>query len=190
MIVRHPTALGHVSGAASLYRAALARMQGDGDATIRRARAALAAASEDQPLEAGRRSPGILALAAWAAGDLETAHDTWESAIANLERAGHHADRLGGLLAMADIRLAQGRLGDARRTLERGLRLGSEPRRPSAARPTCTSGWRSWTSRSAMAREPRAHLEEASTLGGARAAAVPAPLARGHGGTPRRPGRP
>lgn len=164
MIVRHPTALGHVSGAASLYRAALARMQGDGDATIRQARAALAAASEDQPLERGAAA-GILALAAWAAGDLETAHDTWESAIANLERAGHHADRLGGLLAMADIRLAQGRLGDARRTLERGLRLGSEATPPLRGTADMHVGLAELDLEIGDGAGAAAHLEEASTLG-------------------------
>jgi LuxR family maltose regulon positive regulatory protein len=125
MVVRHPTALGHLAGAIALYRAALARMQGDVDETIRQARVAHAAADEDQPLERGAAA-GILALAQWTGGNLETAHDTWSMAVADLERAGHHADMLGGCLAMAEIRLAQGRLADARRTLERGLRLGTQ----------------------------------------------------------------
>ncbi len=125
MVVRHPTALGHLSGAIALYRAALARMQDDVEETIRQAQAALDAAHEDQPLERGAAA-GILALAQWTGGDLEAAHDTWSKAVVDLERAGHHADMLGGFLAMADIRIAQGRLADARRTYERGLRLGSQ----------------------------------------------------------------
>ena len=36
-----------------------------------------------------------------------------------LGRAGHRADMLGGFLAMTDIRLTQGRLADAQRTVER-----------------------------------------------------------------------
>ncbi len=45
--------------------------------------------------------------------------------MASLERAGHLSDVLGCGLALADIRLAQGRLGEARRILERGLALAT-----------------------------------------------------------------
>ena len=43
-----------------------------------------------------------------------------------LGRAGHRADMLGGFLAMTDIRLTQGRVADAQRTVERGLAIGHE----------------------------------------------------------------
>ncbi len=134
MLVRHPTALAHLPGAAALYRAASARLQGDLDATIRYAQVAHDVALDDQPLERGGAA-GILALALWSRGDLEAAHETWEGALTDLARAGHEADMLGGLLAMADIRIAQGRLAEARGTLERGLAIGmaaSPPLRGSA----------------------------------------------------------
>jgi LuxR family maltose regulon positive regulatory protein len=129
MIVRHPTALQHLPSAIPLHRAALASMRGDRLGTIAYARTAFDAAPEDQPLERGAAG-GVLALAYWANGDLDTAHDTWAQAILELERAGHRADMLGGLLAMGDIRIAQGRLTDARRTFERGVGIGTADTTP------------------------------------------------------------
>jgi LuxR family maltose regulon positive regulatory protein len=123
MVVRHPTALGHLPSAIPVYRGALARMRGDLSGTIEQARIAYAAADDDQPLERGAAG-GILALAYWANGDLDTAHDAWTDAVVDLERAGHRADMLGGFLAMGEIRLAQARVTDAERTFDRGARIG------------------------------------------------------------------
>jgi LuxR family maltose regulon positive regulatory protein len=124
MIVRHTEVIGHLPSAIALYRAALAQARSDLPETIAQARAAHDAAREDQPLERGAAA-GLLALAYWSSGDLDAAYASWSDALADLERAEHHADMLGGHLAMADILAVQGRLGDARRTFERGLRLGS-----------------------------------------------------------------
>lgn len=124
MIVRHTEVVDHLPSAIAVYRAALARMRGDVAATIEQARAAHAAAREDQPLERGAAA-GILALAHWSNGDLDAAYASWSAALGDLEQAGHRADMLGGHLAMADILVAEGRLGEARRTLERGLRMGT-----------------------------------------------------------------
>jgi LuxR family maltose regulon positive regulatory protein len=46
--------------------------------------------------------------------------------MAGLRRAGHIADTFGCAIALADIRLVQGRLGDARRTYEQALQSASE----------------------------------------------------------------
>jgi LuxR family transcriptional regulator, maltose regulon positive regulatory protein len=129
MVVRHTEVIGHLPSAIPLHRAALAQMRGDLPATISQARAALAAARPDQPLERGSAA-GMLALATWSNGELDAAHATWSDAVGDLERAGHRADMLGGFLALADLRTAQGRLRDARQTFERGLRLGTEPTPP------------------------------------------------------------
>ena len=48
--------------------------------------------------------------------------------MTNLESAGHLADAVGCAIALADIRIEQGRLRDAMRTYERGLRLATEHR--------------------------------------------------------------
>ena len=46
--------------------------------------------------------------------------------MASLQRAGHVADAVGCAIALADIRIAQGRLREAMSTYERGLRLATE----------------------------------------------------------------
>jgi LuxR family transcriptional regulator, maltose regulon positive regulatory protein len=124
MVVRHADAFGHLPSAIALYRAGLARRRGDLEATITNARAVLELAGPDQPLERGGAA-GLLALACWTGGDLDAAHAAWTDAVTSLRQAGHLADVLGCSIALADIRIAQGRLLDARRTYEDGLRLGA-----------------------------------------------------------------
>jgi glycerol-3-phosphate dehydrogenase len=45
--------------------------------------------------------------------------------VASLQRAGRVSDALGGTIAVADIRIAQGRLGEAMRAYEQALRLAA-----------------------------------------------------------------
>jgi LuxR family maltose regulon positive regulatory protein len=101
-----------VAGQAALFRAALAQAAGDGAAVERHARrAADLLGPGDHP---GRgAAAGLLGLAAWSRGDLDDAERWWSASHAALERAGHHADAHGAVLALGDIRLAQGRLADA-----------------------------------------------------------------------------
>jgi LuxR family maltose regulon positive regulatory protein len=60
-------------------------------------------------------------LAFWTSGDLEAGHSAYADCIAGLRRAGHIADIFGCAVALADIRLTQGRLGEALRTYEQTL---------------------------------------------------------------------
>ena len=85
---------------------------------------------------------GLLGLAYWTSGDLEAAHRAYADCMAGLRRVGHVADAFGCAIALADIRLAQGRLGDAMRTYEQALqlRIRSRAGRCCGARRTCTSG--------------------------------------------------
>jgi LuxR family transcriptional regulator, maltose regulon positive regulatory protein len=46
--------------------------------------------------------------------------------MASLRRAGFISDTIGGTIALADIRLAQGRLREAMTTYERALRLATD----------------------------------------------------------------
>lgn len=78
-----------------------------------------------------RRLPG--AVAAHRAGHAPllgnlalTEHQSYAAGMASLRRAGHHADALGCTLALADIRIAQGRLREAMRTHEQALKLAAE----------------------------------------------------------------
>jgi LuxR family transcriptional regulator, maltose regulon positive regulatory protein len=108
-----------------VYRAALALAQGDVPGTVRHARRALELSPADDHL--GRASAaGFTGLASWASGDLEAGHSGYAECMAGLRRAGHIADTFGCAIALADIRLAQGRLGEAMRTYEQALQYASE----------------------------------------------------------------
>jgi LuxR family maltose regulon positive regulatory protein len=104
----------------ALYRAALAQTGGDLPDAVRHAGVVLDLAGADDHLVRGAAA-GVLGLAHWADGDLETAHRWWSDSHAALGRAGHRSDTLGVSIALADIRLAQGRLRDARAVYARGL---------------------------------------------------------------------
>ena len=113
-----------VRGGIAVYRAAQARVSGDVAGTMTHARRVLDLVGDDNPLERGSAA-GLLGLASWTAGDLEPAHRWWAEAVANLERAGHHSDTLGCAIALADIRIAQGRLHEAMSRYEWGLRVAT-----------------------------------------------------------------
>ena len=112
-----------------LYRSALALARGDVPGTARHARRVLEVALEDDHLcRAG--AAGMLGLAFWATGDLEAGYASYADCMAGLRRARHIADTFGCAIALADIRLAQGRLGAAMRTYEQALQLAGEPGGP------------------------------------------------------------
>jgi len=111
--------------AIAVYRAAQAQAIGDVAGTMNHARRALDLLSEDDDLVRGSAA-GLLALAHWTSGDLEAAHRSWTEAMGSLEKAGHLSDMLGCSIALADIRIAQGRLREAMSTFERGLQLATE----------------------------------------------------------------
>ena len=69
---------------------------------------------------------GLMGLAFWADGDLETAYRTFADGMAHLQMAGNISDAVGGVLALADIRITQGRLHDAMRIYEQALQLAKE----------------------------------------------------------------
>jgi LuxR family maltose regulon positive regulatory protein len=108
-----------------LYRAALALARGDVPGTVIHAARALELSPEEEHL--GRAAAaGLLGLAFWASGDLEAGHSAYAECMAGLRRAGHIADTFGCAIALADIRLAQGRLGEAMRTYEQALQRAPE----------------------------------------------------------------
>jgi LuxR family maltose regulon positive regulatory protein len=110
----------------AVYRAALAQAQGDGAATVQYAQHALDLFPEDDHLGRGAAT-ALLGLASWTSGDLETAYRTFADGIASVQRAGNLADAISGAIALAEIRIAQGRLHEALRIYERALRLATEP---------------------------------------------------------------
>jgi LuxR family maltose regulon positive regulatory protein len=112
-----------------IYRASLAQARGDVDGTVRHARAALdLAGPEDHFVRGG--AGGFLGLAAWAAGDIEEAIATFSDALGSLHAAGNLVDELDATVNLADMWVAAGRPGRARRLYEQGLATatgGGEP---------------------------------------------------------------
>jgi LuxR family maltose regulon positive regulatory protein len=124
MIVVDEDEYRRLPGSLAVHRAGLALAQGDVDATVRHARQALEVIAEDDHLYLGAAS-AILGLASWTTGDLETAHRSFGDGMASLRRAGYVTDTVGGVLALADIRIAQGRLHDAMRIYQQTLQLAT-----------------------------------------------------------------
>ena len=117
-------ALRRLPGSVAVHRAGHALASGNLATAVAHARRALELAPEDDHLGRGGAA-GLLGLAAWTSGALEEAHRSWSAAVASLQRAGHVSDALGCTIAVADIRIAQGRLGEAMRTYERALGLAA-----------------------------------------------------------------
>jgi LuxR family maltose regulon positive regulatory protein len=115
--------LSGVPAAVEMYRSALALNAGDPAGTMAHADRALDFATADDDLTRASAS-ALSGLAAWTTGDLDAAYARYSAAVSGLEQVGHIADVLGCSIAVADIALTQGRLGDAQLVLERALQLG------------------------------------------------------------------
>src|SRR5438874_6702755 len=109
----------------AMYRAASALALGDVADTMKYARRVLDLVPEDDHLPRGAAA-GLLGLAYWTSGDLEAAHQSYADCMARVQRAGHISDAIGCSIALADIRIAQGRLREAMSTYERGFQLATE----------------------------------------------------------------
>ncbi len=124
MVVLDEAELARVPGAMETYRAALALVAGDPAGTVAHADLAMARAAPGDDLTVAAAA-ALAGLAAWGGGDLEAAHRGYAVAVRGLERAGNISDVLGCSIALSDLRLTQGRLGDALRTYEDALRLAA-----------------------------------------------------------------
>jgi len=127
MVVVDEQELARLPGVIETYWAALALVGGDTSATLRHAQLAIdRAADEDHVVRAS--ASALSGLALWGRGDLEAAHRAYSACVEGLLRAGHLSDVLGCSITLADIRITQGRLGEALRTFERALQLAQEAR--------------------------------------------------------------
>ena len=125
MVVVDKEEFRRLPGSIAVYRAGRALVLGDLAGTVQYARRALGLIPDDDHLYRGAAA-ALLGLAAWTGGDLEAAHRSYADGMASLRRAGYIADAIGGVLALADIRIAQGRLHEAMSTYEHALQLAAE----------------------------------------------------------------
>ena len=154
MIVVDEEAFRRLPGTIALARAGYTFALGDVAGIIKYARRVLDLVPVDDHFSRGAAA-AFLGLASWLSGDLEAAHRSYADGMSQLQMAGRTSDAINGAIALADIRIAQGRLHEAMRTYERGLQLATagfpasaqEPgsRRHSASMPcgerqTCTWG--------------------------------------------------
>lgn len=116
-------------GLISLYRTGHAYLQGDINGTVTYARQALDVVQDEHVTRGG--ASALLGLAFWSNGDLEAALRTYDEGMESLRRAGMHSDVVNGANTVAAIAMAQGRLRDAERTLERGMQQATEMGDPS-----------------------------------------------------------
>jgi LuxR family maltose regulon positive regulatory protein len=113
--------------AVAIHRAGQALILGDRTATVTHARRALDLAGADNDNHLGRAAAAaLIGLASWGTGDLDAARAGYAESLVSMERAGHIADVQGLALALADIQIVQGRLGEAMRTYRQALRLAEE----------------------------------------------------------------
>ncbi len=108
----------------AMYRAASALAVGDVANTMKYARRVLDLVPEDDHLRRGS-AEGLLGLAYWTSGDLEVAYRLYADCMTRVQRVGHISDAIGCSIALADIRMAQGRLREAMSIYERALQLAT-----------------------------------------------------------------
>ncbi len=129
MVVVDQVQFRYLPGTIAVYRAGQAQGLGNVADTVMHARRALDLLPEDDHLQRGA-AMALLGLAAWTSGNLEDAHRSYADGMARMERAGIIAQAIGCVIALADIRIAQGRLREAMRTYERGLQLATAQGQP------------------------------------------------------------
>jgi LuxR family maltose regulon positive regulatory protein len=111
-------------GAIAVARAGQALARGDVAQTVLHAQRALELVPEDDPLSRGAAA-AFVGLTHWTRGALEQAHQMFADGMASVQRAGHLVDAVSGAIKLADIRIGQGLLREAKRIYERGLELAT-----------------------------------------------------------------
>ncbi|OCA90359.1 helix-turn-helix transcriptional regulator [Bacillus sp. FJAT-27225] len=116
-------------GTIAVLRAGLAQVLGDVTGAIKYAQQVLDLVPEDDQLRRGAAT-AILGLTSWTNGDLETAYRMFAGGMVRVQQSGNISDVIGGTIALADIRIAQGRPRQAMRIYEQGLQLAMKQGNP------------------------------------------------------------
>lgn len=106
----------------AIARAYIAQAGGDVAGTVEHARQAFRLLPEDDHVGRGQAA-ALLGLTQWASGNLDAAHQALSDTMAHFLRAGYLQFAISVTYGLADIRIAQGRLGEAVRTYEHSLQL-------------------------------------------------------------------
>jgi LuxR family maltose regulon positive regulatory protein len=147
-----------------LYRAAVAKMHGDLEGNIAHARRVLELVEDGDDVERGGAET-FLGLAYWGMGDLDRGYDWYAKGMASLERAGLISDVVGGSIVGADMRLAEGRLGEAKRMYEDGLARATATRPPLRGVTDMLTGLADIAYRRGLLGEAQHHLDAGRLLG-------------------------
>jgi LuxR family maltose regulon positive regulatory protein len=149
----------------AVYRASLAQARGDVAGTVEQARRALDLAGPRDHLARGSAN-GFLGLAAWAKGDVADALETFAQAVASLHAAGNLVDELSSTVVLADLWLAAGRPGRARRLyLGAFQRAEAAGERVARATPVLHTGLGEIDCEAGDLDAAKRHLERAAALG-------------------------
>ena len=124
MVVADEEEYRRLPAAIAVYRAACALVRGELANAMQHAYRALDLVPEADYLHRGSAA-GILGLASWASGDLAAGYRSYAECMELVLKVGHISDAIGCAIALADIRITQGRLHQAMRMYERGLRLAT-----------------------------------------------------------------
>jgi LuxR family maltose regulon positive regulatory protein len=163
-VVVDATEFERLPGAIELLRSGLARMQGDLEGTIEHARRVLDLVGAADHVARGGAA-ALLGLAYWAMGDLEAGYRWYAQGMASLEKAGHVADLVAGAIVRADIRLAEGKLGEAMRIYGDGLALATRVQPPLRGATDMQTGLADIAYQRGRLDEAKAHLEVGRRLG-------------------------
>ena len=149
----------------AVYRASVAQARGDVAGTAEHARHALDLAGPTDHLARGGAA-GFLGLATWARGNVSSALETFTRAVASLHAAGALVDELSSTVVLADMWLAAGRPGKARRLYQRALQVAEAHGQPVARATAALHVGISEVDREAGDLEAaKRHLEAAAALG-------------------------
>ncbi len=118
-----------LAGSIAVYRAGQALAMGDLPGTVKYAQRVLDLLPAEEHLWRGAAA-ALLGLADWANGDLDAAHRMYADGMASVQKAGNISDTIGCAIALAEIRIAQGRLHEAANTYARALQLATDQGAP------------------------------------------------------------
>jgi LuxR family maltose regulon positive regulatory protein len=164
IMVADPAELRRLPAMIELYRAALSKLGGDLEGNVAHARRVLELVDEDDAVGRGGAET-FLGLAAWGAGDLDEGYAWYTRGMSSLELGGLISDVVGAGIIGADIRMAAGRLSEAKQIFEAGLARAMQSKPPLRGATDMHTGLAVIAYQRGRLEEAEAHLEAGRRLG-------------------------